>query len=323
MLDAGLNNGDAFENTMLPGRPCFGRKLQPREIRWLFYLAVVLAVAAWRYLPRPWHPTQVFETPHYRIYSTATPQQTTNTARALEFLYAAYSNRLGTVEGWQREHPLLQVKLYKDRAEMRRVNPGQGWAEAFYQAPFCRAYFSDGEINPYHWMLHESTHQLNHEVAHLKLSKWLEEGIAEYFSTSQIRSNELAAGQIDLNTYPVWWMDDLATSSNLTANLSNGSVIPLRAIITDSGGPRLDDKFNLYYLHWWTLTYFIFEAPKYRGHALALAQRGGDLPAFEELIGPVDQVQSEWHDYVRRMKAGLAGKDRDFLKIRRIPRPLE
>jgi hypothetical protein len=287
------------------------------------YLAVVLAVVAWRFLPRSWHPKQVVETVHFRIYSNATPPQTQNTARVLEFLYTAYSNRLGVIPGFQTESAALQVKLFKDRREMRSVNPGLGWAEAFYQAPYCRAYFSDGEVNPYHWMLHEATHQLNHEVAHLKLAKWLEEGLAEYFSTSQIRSGGLAVGQIDPSTYPVWWLDDLATSTNLAVNLTNGSVIPLRAILTGRGGPRMDDQVNLYYLHWWTLTYFIFESPNHRDRALSLAQRGGDLPAFEELIGPVDQVQIEWHAYVQRMKAALAGKDRDFLKLKKIPRPFD
>ena len=204
---------------------------------------------------------------------------------------------------------------------MRRVNPGLGWAEAFYRYPCCRAYYSDGEINPYHWMLHESTHQLNHEVAHLELAKWLEEGVAEYFSTSQIRSNELAVGQVDLNTYPVWWMDQIATSSNLTMNLANGSVIPMRAIITGNGGPSMDQQFNLYYLHWWTLTRFIFESPAYRDRVVPLLQRGGGLASFEELIGPVDKVQIEWHDYVRRLKEALVNQERENLKNRKNPRP--
>ena len=202
-------------------------KWKPREIRLLGYLALVLAVAAWRFVPRPWHPTLTLETPHHKIFSTATRPQTEDTARALTYLYTAYSNRLGGVPGWE-EHPPLLLKLYKDREEMRRINPGLGWAEAFYRAPYCRAYFSDGEMNPYHWMLHESTHQLNHEVAHLQLAQWLEEGLAEYFSTCRITDRELALGQVDSKTYPVWWLDSLATGSNLTENLHNGSVIPLR-----------------------------------------------------------------------------------------------
>jgi hypothetical protein len=39
-------------------------------------------------------------------------------------------------------------------------------------------------------------------------------------------------------------------------------------------------------------------------------QRGGGLEAFEELIGPVEQIQSEWHDHVQKLKARLIGKSR-------------
>jgi len=304
-------------------KPFFRWRLKPSEMRWLFYLSVVLAFAAWKYLPRPWHPTQTVATAHFKIYSTATPQQVTDTARALEWLYVAYSNRLGSASGCQNPHPLLQIKLYKDRAEMRHINPGLGWAEAFYSEPYCRAYYSDGEINPYHWMLHESVHQLNNEVAHLKLAKWLDEGLADYFGTSRLLNDRLAVGQIDLNTYPVWWIDNLATSSNLTENIKNGSVIPLRAVISDHGGPSMNDQFNLYYLHWWTLTHFLLETDKYHDRALQLIQKGGRLEDFEKLIGPVEQVQTEWHEYVRHLKAALAGKDREFLKRKKVQRPFE
>ena len=272
------------------------------------YLLILSAVAAWRFIPRPWHPSVTLETERHLLYSTATRQQTEETARTLELLYQTYSNRLSTLDTFQSAHPKLRVKLFKDRAEFRRINPNLGWAEAFYREPYCRAYFSAAEINPYHWMLHESVHQLNREVAHLKLEKWLEEGLAEYFSTSRLGSNRLALGQVDPNTYPVWWIDELAIAPDLQDNIRNGSVIPLRAIITNRGGPSLNKQFNLYYLHWWTLTHYVFESPRCREHALELVRRGGDLGAFEQILGPVDQVQVEWHDYVRRLKGTLSGQ---------------
>ena len=107
-------------------------------------------------------------------------------------------------------------------------------------------------------------------------------------------------------------MDEIATAPDLQASLTNGSVIPLRAIITDRGGPGMNRKFNLYYLHWWTLTHFIFENPKYRESAMVLLQRGGGLEAFEQTIGPVAAVEPEWFRHVRRIKAALEGKDRNF-----------
>jgi hypothetical protein len=248
----------------------------------------------------------------------------------MESLYNAYSNRLGKLPQFQSHHPKLRVKLFKDRTELRRVNPGLGWAEAFYREPYCLAYYSANEINPCHWMLHEATHQLNQEVAHVGLEKWLEEGLAEYFSTSRLTPDGLMVGRIDPNTYPVWWMDEIATSPDLAGNLRNGSVIPLRCIITGHGGPGMNSHFNLYYLHWWTLTYFVFESPQHRERALALVQRGGGLDDFEQIVGPVDTVQAEWYAYVRRMKAALAGSDLEFFKGRkrsapstRLPKPNE
>jgi hypothetical protein len=283
----------------------------------LVYVLILGTVAAWKFIPRPWHPSITLQTGHHLIYSTATRQQTEETAHTLNLLYLSYSNQLSSLTTFQRLHPKLKVKLFKDRAEFRRINPNLGWAEAFYREPYCRAYFSAAEINPYHWMLHESVHQLDHEVAHLNLEKWLEEGLAEYFSTSRLTSNGLALGQIDPNTYPVWWMDELATAPDLAENIRNGSVIPLRAIITGRGGPSLNTRFNLYYLHWWTLTHFLFESPRCRKYALELVRRGGSLEAFEQILGPVDQMQVEWHNYVRHLKSVLSGQD-----LRLTQRPL-
>jgi hypothetical protein len=289
-----------------------------RETRLLVYLAILGAVAAWKFVPRPWHPSITLETQHPIIYSTATPQQTDETAHTLELLYQAYSNRLSSLQSFQNVHPKLKVKLFKDRAEFRWINPNLGWAEAFYREPYCRAYFSAAEVNPYHWMLHESVHQLNHEVAHLKLEKWLEEELAEYFSTSRLSSDALLLGNVDPNSYPVWWIDELATSPDLTENIRKGSVIPLRAIITNRGGPSLNTHFNLYYLHWWTLTHFLFESPHCREHGLELVRRGGDLEAFEQTLGPVDRVQVEWHNYVRHLKGALSGEDLQLRKGQRL-----
>lgn len=302
---------------MTTEQPARSRKFRWSTARWVFYLLVVASVAAWRFVPRPWKPAHVLETQHYLISSTATQEQTEKMGNALEMLYIAYSNRFATLPNFKREHPKLKVLLYKDRKEMRWVNPGLGWAEAFYSRPYCRAYYSEEEINPYHWMLHEATHQLNAEVAQLHLTKWLEEGLAEYFSTSRISRGQLLLKRIDQQTYPVWWINEIATATNLQTCITNGSVIPLRAIISDSGGPSMNKEFNLYYLHWWTLTHFIFD--KYDNSAMKLMEDGGGVAAFEKDIGPIDTVQSEWFLHVRKFKKALAGTDVHFYKTGELP----
>ena len=295
------------------------RRFNWSKVRWLIYLAILLGIVAWKYVPRPWKPARTIETQHYIIASTASQTQTEEVGRVVELLYNAYSNRFGSLPTYRHEHPKLKLLLYRDRREFRWVNPDLGWAEAFYRTPYCRAYYSADEVNPYHWMLHEATHQLNREVAQLNLAKWLEEGTAEYFSTSRIQDGQLALGRIDPHTYPVWWMDEIATASDLQANLTNGSVIPLRAIITNTGGPSLNQEFNLYYLHWWTLTHFIFENPKYRKSAMELLQRGGGLDAFEQTIGSVNAVEPEWFRHVRLIKSALNGNVRNFYKTGQLP----
>lgn len=157
------------------------------------------------------------------------------------------------------------------------------------------------------------------EVAHFRMAQWLEEGLAEYFSTSRFLKGQLVLGTVDPNTYPVWWIDDLATTPDLTANLNNGSVIPLRAIVTGHGGPSMNRHFNLYYLHWWSLTHCLFETARHRPAVTALLEQGGGLETFEKRIGPVDTVQAEWHDYVRHLKAVLAGHDPQFLRTGTVP----
>lgn len=283
-------------------------------------MGVALAIAAWKWVPRPWHPAVTLESPHYFVRSSATKQQTEEMAQAAEQLYVAYSNRLGTLTNLSRTHPRLAMKLYKDREEFRRINPGLGWGEAFYRRPACNAYYSASEANSCHWMLHEATHQLNDLVAKVDAEKWLDEGLSEYFSTSRIIRGRLIPGTVDPGTYPVWWIDDIATTPNLATNIQNGSVIPLRSIITGRGGPWMNTHVNLYYLHWWTLAHFVFESDKHRARAPELLQRGGDLKSFEELIGPVDQVQVEWHAHVRRLKAAVGGSDLKFLKTGELPK---
>ncbi len=153
-------------------------------------------------------------------------------------------------------------------------------------------------------MLHEATHQLNSEVAGFGLARWLDEGLATFFSTSGIRGKQLTPGKVDPNTYPVWWLDETAITGELQADIRNGSVIPLSVIIAGDGGPSMNSHFNLYYVHWWSLTHFLFEydGGKYRQSAFELVKQGGGLADFERLIGPVERVQAEWYKHVRRLK---------------------
>lgn len=283
------------------------RALTKREKRLLIYLAIIVSVYLADYIYRYWSPDIVKETDHYKIYSTATAEQTDEIAEVAEILYTGYQQLIGQLQHQVKPHPKLKVKLFKDRGEFRRCNRVRNWAEAFYLKPYCYQYYSAREANPYHWMLHEATHQLNAEAAGLKLAQWLDEGIASYVSTSRIVDGSLRFGEIDLNTYPTWWFGSMSITGNLDMDKKIDSVVPLRAIITGKGGPGVNKWFNFYYLHWWSFAHFLFhyEDGKYVTGLSRLIDEGGSLPAFEEHIGPVEEIESQWYEYIIELRKRL------------------
>lgn len=280
--------------------------LPAKPARLLILFSILLVIVGVDKVRRWWSPTHTRETAHYRLQSSAQPPQTGETGARMEALYSAYVELLQGFPATQEAHPKLQLKLYRDQREFKRCNR-VGWAEAYYRPPCCHAYFSAEELNPHHWMLHEGVHQLNHEVARLRLAKWADEGLAEYFSTSFLRGGRLELGQVDRNTYPVWWLDELQLSGDLERDLKSGAVIPLREILADSGGPSLDENFNLYYLHWWSLVHLLFEVDggKYRAGMIAVLGEGATPASVEQHIGPVEQLQVEWYQHLRELQWNL------------------
>jgi hypothetical protein len=276
----------------------------PKNPRRLFtLLGLLLAVFVGDRIYRHWRPNLAINTPHYSIFSNADAEQTAKISNVVEVLYSAYTQVFTNPPTGLTAR--LKLKLYKDQAEFKRVNRGMGWAEAFYREPFCHAYYSAAEINPYHWMLHEATHQLNREISHFRLPKWADEGTATYFSTSVISHGVLKLGQIDGNAYPIWWLDDLKLSGDIQKDIASNQIIPLRAIVTGSGGPGMNQNFNLYYVHWWSLSHFLFQfdGGKYRQPYLQVLREGASLDVFEKHIGPIEAVQAEWYRYLQP-KAG-------------------
>ena len=278
---------------------------KPGRLLVLVAVLAALVVGEWWY--RRWQPARTVNTAHYTIQSSASTGQTQEIGEVVEVLYEAYGKLFASFPQVRQPHPKLQLKLFQDRDEFRRCHRGVGWMEAFYRYPCCHAYYSSSEVNPYHWMLHEAVHQLNREVARLELPQWMDEGLGEYFGTSLLRQGALNPGQVDRNTYPIWWLEDISLSGNLDTDLRHGEIIPLRCIISGTGGPKLDSSFNLYYVEWWSLTHFLFQfdGGKYREAYFRILQEGGTLASFEKNVGPVERIQTEWYGHLLDQKKAL------------------
>lgn len=270
--------------------------------------------------PLPLGARQI-ETAHYLIHSSATEEQTARVAEAVEALHAAYTRFFAGTPGMQSNSTKLQLVLYKDQAEFKAHNRSSPWAEAYYLPPRSHAYYGDGD-NPIHWMTHEATHQLNREVAHLRKTKWIDEGLADYFGSSWIANGELTPGSIDPATYPIWWLPQLSLTGNLQDDIAAGRIIPLRAVVSGKGGPDVNRNVNLYYIEYWSLTHFLFhyQEGKYAAQYRQLIATDGTLENFERLIGPMDRIQAEWYAYLQAVaKTTQPAPARAVMRI--VPRP--
>lgn len=251
------------------------------------------------------------ETAHYVIASNATPEQTALVAQAVERLYTAYTAFFSDEIKLGANPPKLKLMLYKDQAQFKAHNTSQPWAEAFYRAPWSHAYYDADSKNPYHWMLHEATHQLRNEVARFPKTKWIDEGLATYFGTSHIREGKLVPGAIDVDTYPIWHLRGLALTGSLEDDIRKGRIIPLRDLIAGTG-PDIAQNVNLYYIEYWSLSHFLFHYGdgKYAKQYKTLITQEGSLTSFEKLVGPTERVQGEWYEYLKDQISGISTPER-------------
>lgn len=245
---------------------------------------------------------KLFSTAHYTIFSTAGKRETQLVASAVEQLYASYFVFFDGSIRQTGAMPKLELTLYRDQADFRQHNERAGWAEALYLPPKCHAYFARGERNPYHWMIHEATHQLNHEVARFPNSKWINEGLATYFGASTIRNGKLIPGETDGDTYPLWAVARLTLSGDKDGDIRSEKIIALKSLISGAGGPSIDDKFNAYYVGYWSLTHFLFHGSggRYAQPYRQLINTGGGIKDFERLIAPVARLENEWYAYLQQ-----------------------
>ena len=238
----------------------------------------------------------IVDTRHYRIHSSASPAHASQVGQALEALRTAYAERFPILQDPGR----LPVILYRDRAEFSRNNRSSPWAEAYYLDPACYAYFDATAANPYHWAMHEAVHQLARKASGFRRNRWIDEGLASYFSASQLVDGQLRAGMIDPSAYPLWW---LADAWNI-----GSTPIPLEVMLSGSDGPEVNTHFNQYYLSSWSLTHFLMhhENGRHANGYRAFLEAGADRNAFLHHIGQIETIESRWIPYFKAQVAAAS-----------------
>jgi hypothetical protein len=243
-----------------------------------------------------WKPSHELESEHYKAFSSISIEQTREALQKVETLYKTYT-AFWDVNAGPAGNKLL-LKIYSSRKEFKRANPLSGWAEAFYKEPYCHQYLETGSENrPYHWMIHEATHQLNNEVSHFRLPQWAEEGIACYFSTSRMDNGRISMGIIDRGTYPIWWLSSLGLSGDLSRDKAEKKIISIRSIVNNEKPLKMSEHVNLYYIQWFSLVHFLLEGEngKYRQAFMACVKTPSGLEKFEENIGQYQLIEEQWY----------------------------
>jgi len=248
----------------------------------------------------------VGQTANYQVTSWATVEQTTQVGSNAEGLLRAYL-QFFSLDDKAIPKGGLKLTLYRNREQFKQRHPDPPWAEALYSRGVSYAYFDAKSANGVHWMLHETTHQLNELVGHTPKDKWVNEGLASYFGASKLEDYTLTPGQIEPQAYPIWWLDELRPSGDMKKDFAAGRVVPLRALVTGEGGPDINANPNPWYVGYFSLTHFLLHGAngKYApGYRKLLAGKSAALADFEREIGPVDAVQNEWYAYLTGLKAG-------------------
>lgn len=247
--------------------------------------------------PQVFIPATTVQTNHYLIHSSATEVETTSVSDAVESLYRAYADLLPS----RAPATGLKLVLYKNRAEFKQNNRSSPWAEAYYKRPYSYAYPGAGE-NPYHWMLHEATHQLLAEVGGYKPQRWLNEGLASYFGASRLRNGALQLGQADPAAYPVWWLKDVHIAADAPPTLQ-GTPFPSLAQLVEDTGPPIGENVNHYYVAYWSLVHYLLHGDNgaHRNAMPALLEQHGSAQAFKQLIGAYDVIEPRWHAHLAKL----------------------
>lgn len=240
------------------------------------------AVAGW--------PGTVRTSAHYRVETVVDSVRTDSLLGRVETLHAAFFRAFALPE--PRRAPAMNLRLYRDRDEMHRAEQMPDWAEGLYRDGWCIQYLQQGESNPWHWTVHEATHQLVAERARLALPRWLNEGLACLFSVSRMDSSGLHLGSVDAGAYPAWWLKDYRPTGNRSADLKNGKLQSLETIVRGGGVEPEDGDLNLAYLSWWTVTRFLWSREPQAFLAWVKLDRTPE--GLERIVGPLKDLEEPY-----------------------------
>ncbi len=194
-----------------------------------------------------WHGQ---ETPHFAIYTAEGENDGREILARLETARVFFEQTGLSARGGNPQLSILAIGSTKD-AEVYRVNPS---AYAFYQRTREGDFVVMRDLGPEHYPIavHEYTHCVM-EHAGLKLPLWLNEGLADFYSTVEARK-----AQVLLGSAPSGRIETLSSQRWM-------DWVTLTAVDHDSVYYHQADKMLLFYAQSWALVHMLASDAQYEG----------------------------------------------------------
>jgi len=234
---------------------------------------------------------------HFRVVSDAAAEEARRVASELEKIRSVYQSVVGPE--LEPGAPVL-VFASADAAGFEALLParwreeGRGrWAGLFLEAPSGYALLLRLDLRGdfrFRTVYHEYFHYLTRRSVG-RLPPWLNEGLADYWATIDIRDEEILVGRPDYD---------------YLALLKRKAPLPLETLFAaenDSPDYRREETMTLFYAQSWALTHFLQSDESRRRALTAYVSRlggGADaLQAARESFGDLDVLGEELRRYVR------------------------
>jgi len=259
--------------------------------------------------------------PHFVAYSDAGEAEARRTLEGFEGIRSVFSKVLPGIN--VDLHKPVVVIVAENEASMRRFVPDQfagkdpKRSSGLYQRgrerdlAIVRLDAGHQEDQPFAVVFHEYTHAIVHNNFSA-LPTWLDEGIAEFYGSTEIRSKRVYLGRI-----PYHHLDLLRRGR-----------MPLKALLQvnhDSPEYKEGSKANQFYAQSWAMVHFLFMDEEARkdntlaAYLRALSRQIDPLAAAQEGFGDLDKLEGRIAQYVSRpsltffdMSLQITLSDKDF-----------
>lgn len=238
---------------------------------------------------------RVAETKHFRVYSDGSEKALVAYARQLERF--DWLLRLMTGAGMEREMPPLDIYLVRSGAKLRALaNLPHDIGGVYYAGASGTAAFSvranDADDTALDILLHEYAHHFMMFHFPYVYPSWYVEGFAEYFSTADVKTDDMTMGRPDTNSGS--W-------------LAYGTWIDARELLlADAWSLKRRDDTTMFYAQAWLATHYLLRDPQRSQQLSAYLKRLSEGEGLEAAFEPAFGVDMK--TFNRQLNKYMRGK---------------